>query len=200
MNTPTNSSAPGTPPAPSPDTPMEAHRIYGRRLTFYHPNANMTGAAIQLELRFNRSGEDRYDCFFLEMARQKTPRGAGGHPAATFDWAAKVTVKLDFADICEFLRVLEGQTDQAGGPRGLYHEAGTANTLINLRHGTEPPGYALDISRKEKAGEVVFKGHILLTEAEGIGLRCVFQSALFYLAFHGSLGGEHEGAAAGGLV
>ena len=183
-----------------PDTPPEPHRNYGRRLTFYHPNANVTGAAIQLELRLNRPGEDRYDCFFLEMALQKTARGAGGHPAATFDWAAKVTVKLDFTDICEFLRVLEGKTEQAGGPRGIYHEAGAANTLIGLRHSAEPPGYALDISRKEKAGEVVFKGHILLTEAEGVGLRCVFQSALFYLAFHGSLGGERDGGSSNGLT
>ena len=188
----------GASTAASINTPQEAHRIYGRRLTFYHPNSNMTGAAIQLELRLNRAGEDRYDCFFLEMARQKTPRGAGGHPAATFDWATKVTVKLDFTDICEFLRVLEGQTEQAGGQRGIYHEAGTANTMINLRRSAEPPGYGLDISRKEKAGEVLFKGHILLTEAEGLGLRCVFQSALFYMAFHGSLGGERDGGIASG--
>ena len=42
------------------------------RLMFYHPNSKGTGTALQLELRLNRGAEDRYDCFFLEMAQQKS--------------------------------------------------------------------------------------------------------------------------------
>ena len=164
-----------------------APRSYGGRLAFYHPTGSGTGSAIQIELKLNRPGEDRYDCFFLEMARQKTIRGQGGHPTATFDWAGKITVKLDVTDICEFLRVLEGKAEQAGGARGLYHEAGSASTLIGFRHSAEPPGYAVDLSRKEKGAETGSKAHILLTEAEAIALRCVFQSAIFYLVFHRNL-------------
>jgi hypothetical protein len=167
--------------------------VYRQRqgvLTLYHPNSKGTGSALQLELRMNRSDEERYDCFFLEMALQKTV-ATGGREArtpATFDWARKATVKLDFLDVCEMLTVLEGKCEQAGGQRnGIYHESGDTNTIISFKRNAETPGYCLGLSRKDRQGNQVFKGHIVLSEAEAIGLRCIFQSALFFMHFNASL-------------
>ena len=167
-------------------TPRHPHT---GRLAFYHADAKGSGRAMRLELRLNRAEEDRYDCFFLEMARQQTAAtGERGRTVATFDWDRKVVVKLDFFDVCELLTVLEGRAPNAGGQRnGLYHQSGNTNTLIAFRKDPERAGYSLDISRKDQQGNQVFKEHIILSEAEATGLRCVMQAGLFYLAFHGSV-------------
>jgi hypothetical protein len=69
----------------------------------------------------------------------------------------------------------------------LYHQTNDVSTLIAFRRALERPGYFLAVSRKQNGGAHLFKGHILLTEAEGIGLRCIFQTGLFFMAFHASL-------------
>ena len=176
---------------------QETKKPFNKRLTFYHPNSKGTGSAMQLELRMNRENEDRYDCFFLEMAHQKSSaNGANGQrrTPATFDWANKVTVKMDFMDICEFLCVLEGRKPQAGnGKGGIYHQAPGTNTLISLSRSDERTGYYLGVSKKNtKDGESIFKGHMLLTESEALGLRCVLQTSLFFLVFGRSVGVSPE--------
>ena len=167
----------------------QAARPMNSALVLYHPNGKGTGSALQLELRLNRGGEDRYDCFFLEMALQKSAaaNGKDGRTPATFDWAAKATVKMDFTDICELLTVLEGRAEQAGGQRnGIYHESGNTNTVIGFKKNPDG-GYFVGVSRKDKQGNQVFKGHMLVSEAEAIGLRCVMQSGLFFMTFHRNL-------------
>ncbi len=173
----------------------ESRPNYPGRLTFYHPNAKGTGAAARFELRLSASAEDRYDCFFLEMARQSAAAGAGG--PAQFDWAKRATVKLDFADVCELLLVLEGRKERAGGANGngIYHQIGETTTLIELRRDAERSGYVLGVSRKTKKGDPVFRAQILLTEAEALGLRCVFQTGLFFLVFHENLRPRRANAA-----
>ena len=47
-------------------------RPFPGRLTIYHANGRATGTALRLELKLNRSRDDRYGCFFMEVARQKT--------------------------------------------------------------------------------------------------------------------------------
>jgi hypothetical protein len=156
------------------------------RLTFYHPSQKGGGAALRFDLRLNRSGEDRYNCFFEEMANQNGVGGqeGGQRKPASFDWQGKVTVKLDFLDVSEFLAVIEGRRPQAGdGQNGMYHSSADASTLISFRRHAEREGYALSLSKKKKDGTQLFKGHILLSEAEATGLRCVFQTALFLFAF-----------------
>lgn len=180
------------PPATTTDAAAarQAPRLPRSSLTFYHPNGKGTGAAAELELRLNRGDETRYDCFFLEMAAQKTQAVLQGdaRKPATFDWAAKVTVKLGFLDVCELLLVLEGRAASAGGARnGLYHESGATNTIISLKKNPEGAGFYLGVSRKDKQGGAVWRGSLLLTEAEAVGLRCVLQSGLFFLTFHRSL-------------
>ncbi len=165
------------------------NRSFPGALTFYHPNGKGTGAAARLELRLNGPGEERYDCFFLELAKQKTVANRrSGEGFATFDWENKVTVKLGFLDVCALLAVLEGGRDQVGeNGNGLYHQTNDISTLIAFRRAPERPGYFLAVSRKQNGGAQLFKGHILLTDAEGLGLRCVFQTGLFFMAYHSSL-------------
>ena len=170
--------------------PVKETRQPNGRLTFYHANAKGTGAAARLELKLNRDGDERRACFFLEMSKQKTAavRESDTRTPATFDWDAKATVKLGFTDVCEMLAVLDSRQEQAGGRRnGLYHQSGNVNTIITLKKAVEFAGYDLGISRKDSAGNEVFRGHILLNEVEALGLRYVFQAGLFHLAFHASL-------------
>ncbi|MBU0677161.1 MAG: hypothetical protein KJ626_03515 [Verrucomicrobia bacterium] len=165
----------------------QAQRKRTGRLTLYHPNVNGTGSAVQFELRLNRGDEQGYDCVFLEMAQQKTTAG-NGEPA-TFDWANKIVVKLDFLDISNILTVLDGKSDALGSNgRGLYHEARSANTLIGLKKRTQGDGFILNLSKKSRSGEQIFKGFTSISSAEAHGLCCVLQTALFFMVFSSSVG------------
>lgn len=171
----------------SPAAPETRKLTYNDRLTFYHPTQAGSGAAVRLAFRLRRPEEERDSCFFLEMAKQKTApsRSAdGARTAATFDWQNRAVVKIDFLDAGEMLTVLEGKAEQIRGGKGLYHDSGESTTIIGFRKNADPAGYSLDISRKSKAdGKEAFKGYILLSEAEGIGMRCMLQQGLSVLAF-----------------
>ena len=166
---------------------IRAMRVFPDRLTYYHPNDSCTGAALRIELKLNLLREDRYGCFFLEIARQKAAADpSSGSPYATFDWPNKAIIKLSFLDVCAFLTVLEGRVHRLGPEgKGLFHQYGSTNTLITLQQSQQNPGFYLGISRKETPGSNRFKAGILLNDAEAIGLRSVFQAGLFHLAFGG---------------
>jgi hypothetical protein len=168
------------------NTTTEFPKAWNGRLGFYHPTAANTGTAARLE--FHAARPERDGCFFLEMARQKTApaRTAGNRTAATFDWENKITVKLGLTDICSLLLVLEGRCDQAGGARGgIFHDSSGCNTVINLRRQAEPAvGFALEVSRKAKhEGAEVRRARVVMTDGEGVALRCIFQHAIFPLVF-----------------
>lgn len=168
-----------------PTSPDTRKFTYNDRLIFYHPTQSGTGAAARLVFRLRRPEEERDSCFFLEMAKQKTTasRGENGRTAATFDWQNRATVKIDFLDAGELLTVLEGKAEQIRGGKGLYHDSGDSTTLIGFRKNADPSGYSLEICRKAKAdGKEVFKGYILLSEAEAIGMRCMLQAGLGMLS------------------
>ena len=178
-----------TPTTEALSTPAEPARPFSQRLVLYHATGAGSGAAMQLEPRVNRHESDRYNCFFLEMAAQKTAasRGGGKTVHATFDWEHKLTVKLDFPDICELLAVLEGKNEKVGGHRnGIYHETAKANTMITLQK-AEKGGYFMGLSRKDKATGQLSRVQITLSEVEAIGLRSIFQSGLFLITFHTEL-------------
>lgn len=169
--------------------PAANGRLYRERLTLYHPNSAGTGAAMQLEPRLNRSEADRYNCFFMEMAGQRSTANRSSEKTefASFDWANKLTVKLDFADVCEILAVLEGRVDKLGGQKnGLFHKSGNATTIISLQK-AEKGGYFLGLSRKTVGDESPARVNITLTEAECVGLRAIFQTGLFFITFHSHL-------------
>ncbi len=162
----------------------------GRSICFYHPNGRGSGSALRVEPRVNRHDEDRYNCFFIEMATQKSTakgdRSAGDF--ATFDWDNKITVKLGFLDICEMIIVLEGRAPHVGGGRkGLYHASGTSNTLISCSRDAERGTYYLSLSRKRKGDIEAQRIGIGLSEAEATGLRCLFQTGLFFVTFSSAL-------------
>jgi len=157
------------------------------KLSFYHPVAAGNGVALQIEPRVNRREADRYNCFFFEMAAQKAvaEREDGKRAFAAFDWENKLTVKLDFGDICELLLVLEGKQERIGGQKsGLYHDTGKANTVISFGRIPEKSGYSFGLSRKDKESGRVTRLSIGLSEAEALGLRCVLQAGLFFITFH----------------
>jgi hypothetical protein len=126
----------------------------------------------------------------MEMASQKTAGGKDGDKKvfATFDWENKLTVKLEFADLCELLAVLEGRQERAGGQRnGLYHETGRASTVISAFKNAEKGGFVVGLSRKDKESGKLDRVHITLNDAEALGLRYILQTGLFFVAFHGHL-------------
>lgn len=162
-------------------------RIREQKLTIYHPNNAGNGVALQFEPRVNRRDADRYNCFFFEMAAQKTAAERDGDKRVmpTFDWVNKLTVKLDFADICEMLLVLEGRQERVGGQKnGIYHDSEKANTVITFGKIPEKGGYAFGLSRKDRASGQLTRLTIGLSEAEAIGLRCIIQAGLFFVTFH----------------
>jgi hypothetical protein len=160
-------------------------KTYNERLAFYHANSKGTGAAVQLEPRLNQQPGDRYNCFFLDMARQKSvaSRGEGGTAHATFDWEQKITVKLDFTDISALLSVLSGETDHVGDKRdALYHQSGDTNTMIRFsRH--ESGGIALSLSRKRPGDQQANRIGTVLSQTESTGLRYILQMGLFLITF-----------------
>lgn len=173
------------------DTTQKTNPSYPQALRFYHPSASGRGAAMQLEPRFSNRQAERYNCFFLEMAAQQTPprQADGQRVPASFNWQHKLTVKLDFTDICELLLVLEGRVEKAGGKRdGLFHQTNNANTIIKCQR-ADQGGYFIGLSRKEAASGEAARVSIVLTDAEALGLRHVLQSSLFFLSFHQHLFG-----------
>lgn len=158
-----------------------------QKLTFYHPNASGTGVALQLEPRIRRQETDRYNCFFFEMAGQKTPaeREGGKKVFPTFDWEHKLTVKMDFPDICEMLLVLDGKQERMGGQKnGLYHDSEKASTVISFGRVSDRDGYSFGLSRKDKESGQVTRLTIGLSEAEAIGLKYILQGGLFLVTFY----------------
>ena len=162
-------------------------KIREQKLAFYHPNAAGNGVALQFEPRLNRREADRYNCFFFEMAAQKSvpERDGDKRVMATFDWANKLTVKLDFTDICEMLMVLEGRHERVGGQKnGIYHDSEKANTIITFGKIPEKAGYSFGLSRKDKGSGHLTRMNIGLSEAEALGLRAIVQAGLFFVTFH----------------
>lgn len=159
-------------------------------LCFYHANGKGTGSALRIEPRVNRREGDRYNCFFLEMAAQKSTAKKEGavKQHATFDWEHKITVRMDFPDLCELLTVLEGRADKVGGERnGLYHASGSGNTLITFQRNKETRTYFLSLSRKNKGDDSARRIAITLSEVEATGLRCLLQTGLFFVTFFAAL-------------
>ncbi len=162
-------------------------KIWEQKLSFYHPNAVGNGVALQLEPRLNRRESDRYNCFFFEMAAQKSVSERDGDKRVmpTFDWANKLTVKFDFTDICEMLMVLEGRQERVGGQKnGIYHDSDKANTIITFGKIPEKGGYSFGLSRKDKESGQLTRLNIGLSEAEALGLKTIFQTGLFFITFH----------------
>ncbi len=183
MNTDTNNPM-NTQKSADEDT---AFRPYRPRLSFYHANSKGSGSAVRFEV-IPACG-DREGVVFMTLAQQKSVAGGtddqGNRQHATFDWQNRVTVKLNFNDLCQMLLVFRGQATTINDGKGLYHDARTTTTLINLTRQAEPyPGLSLDVSRKGKSeGEPAIRVRILFNAAEAFGLGAVLEQSLGLIAF-----------------
>jgi len=166
------------------DTPA---RTYRPRLSFYHANGKGTGSAAQFEVIPACGSRD--GSVFLTLAQQKSvatgSASQGNRQHATFDWQNRITVKLNFSDLCQMLLVFRGQAATIAEGKGLYHDSRNTTTIINLTRQTEPhPGLALDVSRKGKAeADPAARVRITLNGAEALGLGVVLEQVLGLLAF-----------------
>lgn len=162
-------------------------RAYRPRLSFYHANSKGTGSAARFEV-IPACG-DRDGVIFLTLAQQKSVATGsavqGNRQHATFDWQNRVTVKLNFGDLCQMLLVFKGQAASIAEGKGLYHDSRNTTTIINLTRQTEPhPGLALDVSRKGKSeSETAVRVRIVFNGAEAFGLGAALEQTLGLLAF-----------------
>ena len=160
---------------------------YRPKLSFYHANGKGTGSVARFEV-VPATG-DRDGSVFLTLAQQKSVASGsndqGNRQHATFDWMNRVTVKLNFSDLCQMLPVFKGLAVNVNEGKGLYHDSRSTTTIINLTHQMEPyPGYALDVSRRNKSGgDPAPRIRILFNAAEAYGLSIVLEQALGLLAF-----------------
>ena len=165
----------------------ETAKSYPPRLVFYHPNSKGTGCAVQFDL--TPAAGDREGALFAAFATQKSvaagARGEGSRQAATFNWADKITVKLNFSDLCQLLLVLEGHVPSVCGGKGLFHDTGETSTVIHMSRVAEPvPGVAFEVSKKRKnSADAPQRARILFTEPETLGLARLFAALLLPVAF-----------------
>ena len=164
-----------------------AFRPYRPRLSFYHANSKGTGSAVRFEV-IPACGE-RDGVVFMTLAQQKSvaagSEAQGNRQYATFDWQNRVTVKLNFSDLCQMLLVFRGLATTIMDGKGLYHDSRNTTTLINLTRQAEPhPGLSLDVSRRGKTeADPAVRVRIMFNGAEAFGLGTVLEQSLGVLAF-----------------
>ena len=162
-------------------------RNYRPTLAFYHANGKGTGSAVRFEA-VPATG-DRDGSVFLTLAQQKSVATGsaeqGNRQHATFDWTNRITVKLNFGDLCQIIPVLKGQATSIADGKGLYHDSGNTTTIINLALQTEPyHGHSLDVSRRGKSSaDAATRIRILFNASEAYGLGVVLEQTLSLLAF-----------------
>ena len=162
-------------------------RSYRPRLSFYHANGKGSGSAARFEAV--PACGDRDGAVFLTLAQQKSVASGsaehGNRQHATFDWQKRITVKLNFGDLCQLLQVFKGVAATVADGKGLYHDSRNTTTLINLTRQNEPyAGYALEVSRKEKADpDSAARVRIVFSPSESFGLGAVLEQVLGWIAF-----------------
>ena len=162
-------------------------RTYRPQLSFYHANGKGSGSAARFEVV--PACGDRDGAVFLTLAQQKSVATGsveqGNRQYATFDWPNRVTVKLNFGDLCQMLSVFKGQTSTIADGKGLYHDSRNTTTLINLTRQTEPyTGLALEVSRRGKVeSDPAVRTRIVFNNTEAFGLGAVLEQVLGLLAF-----------------
>ena len=162
-------------------------RDYRPRLSFYHANGKGTGSAARFEVV--PACSDRDGVIYLTLAQQKSIATGvddqGKRQYATFDWQNRVTVKLNFSDLCQMLLIFRGQATIIADGKGLYHDSRNMTTIINLTQQAEPYlGLALDVSRRSKAeSDPAVRVRIVFNSAETFGLGAVIEQSLGIIAF-----------------
>jgi len=167
--------------------PAAAKSGFNPHLVFYHPNGRGNGAAIQFSVE--PATADRDGAVFFSIAKQNGTAGSSPEQRfASFDWANKTTVKLNFIEVAEILMVFGGQAPALShaGKDGLYHNSAQATTSIELKRSEDParPGYLLGVGRTPKADPNARQYHtFVFRPPEAFGLRLALQAEMGLLAF-----------------
>ena len=160
-------------------------REYRPTLAIYHPNGKGTGSAVKMEL--HPAHDDVDGSIMMTLANQKTigSMGGGVRRAATFDWENRITVKLDFSDICRMLQVFRGECESIEDGKGLFHASPMFSTKIVLRHLLEPrSGYSLEVYRSSSGKDASdSSAHIFFTSAEAYGIAMSFEASIGVICF-----------------
>ena len=159
----------------------QAKREYRPQLHIFHANGRGTGCAVKMEL--HPAHDDVDGSIMMSLANQKSV--ASTRTFATFDWERKITVKLDFSDICQMLSVLRGRVESIGDGKGLYHTSPTGSTKIVLRHIVEPrPAYSLEVYRDSRGRpEDQISAHIAFNDAEADGIALALENSIGIICF-----------------
>lgn len=154
------------------------------RLALYHANPRGTGSAVTMEV--HPAHGIKSGCVMMSIASQLTTGAENGSDAAKcrFDWEGKITVKLDFLDLCKFLQVLRGECESIEDGKGLYHVTAKAVTKIRFRHMLEPSdGYSLEVYRTLRGQGEDSHACFLLSGAEAIGLSEAIAGSMAVVCF-----------------
>ena len=157
---------------------------YAPQLAIYHANKHGTGCAMKMELHPAKGSED--GCFMLILANQMTVGGGSGaaRTFSKFNWERRVTVKLNFSDICRIMQVFRGETESIDDGRGLFHDSGRYQTKLVLRHVVTPvQAYSLEVYRNSKNGGEDISAHILLNPAEAYGIFTALEHSIAFICF-----------------
>jgi hypothetical protein len=179
MNTETSAISPGS-----------ANREFRPTLSIYHPNARGTGCAVKMEL--HPAHDDVDGSIMVTLANQIAPEdikkdapAKGFANFARFDWRNRITVKLDFSDLCRILQVLRGECEAVEDGKGLIHTSPGFLTKIQLRHTQDPkPGFILEVyknSTDKSARDTCAR--ILFSTAEAYGLAMSFEASIGIICF-----------------
>lgn len=158
-------------------------RLLRPKLRLYHANQKGTGCALSMEL--HPAHDETAGSIMMSVANQLTTGDRRGpNPTfPTFDWENKITVKLEFADLCRILQVLRGECESLEGDRGIYHQTAWAKTRIVLRHLISPvAGYSLDLFRVPKTGEEL-RAHFHFHPEEALGLLEAISGSMAIVTF-----------------
>lgn len=169
-------------------------RTFRPMLSFFHANAKGNGAAMRMSLLPATGTED--GSIMVDFANQSTVADFSGLEPVypRFDWENKITVKLDFGDLCALLQVLRGECESVDDGKGLFHKSVIGSTRILFRHLLEPvSGYYFEISRTTKDGKNI-QSRFVLSSAEAGGLTEAIAGAMSLIAFGVPYSEEMRGA------
>ena len=151
-------------------------------LAFYHANGKGTGCAAKFEL--HPAHDSTEGSIFLRLANQRLGDGsANPRIYPSFDWDGAITIRLAFADVCEFLRVFRGECESIQDGKGLFHRYAGGAVKVGLRHMVEPlPCYSLEACRLDPDGNE-HSACIVLSSAEALGLSLALEDSMGLIAF-----------------
>lgn len=146
-------------------------------LLLCHANAKRTGCAVRITLHPANGGTGGY--ISLSFANQSQEIGFPG-----FEWDSAITVKLYFFEVCKVLEVLRGYCESIEDGKGIYIREVGMCTRFSFRHMVEPvSGYSLEVYRHDVGTGANASAHIVISDAEALGLCCAFEQVMGALAF-----------------